>query len=49
VDLKKLRTAQGEEVSPWTGFWGKAGGVLVLLIGIAIAIVAVSAVVDSVQ
>ncbi len=40
IDLKEMRTASGETISSYTGFWGKAGGVVVLLIGIVVAGVA---------
>jgi Zn-dependent protease with chaperone function len=36
VDLKSLRTRGGEKVSSWTAFWGKCGGILVLLIGLVV-------------
>jgi pyruvate/2-oxoglutarate dehydrogenase complex dihydrolipoamide acyltransferase (E2) component len=35
IDLKRMETG-GEKISSWTGFWGKAGGVVVLLIGIGV-------------
>jgi Zn-dependent protease with chaperone function len=37
VDLKSMRTQTGEQVSSWTSFWGKCGGVLVLLVGLVVA------------
>src|SRR5579859_3264430 len=39
VDLKSMRTESGDAVSSWTAFWGKAGGVLVFLVGLAVAVV----------
>jgi hypothetical protein len=36
VDLKAMNTQSGEVVKSWTAFWGKCGGVIVLLIGLAI-------------
>jgi hypothetical protein len=44
VDLKTMRTQTGDLVNSWTAFWGKCGGVIVLLIGLGVAAVgAVSA------
>ena len=44
VDLKTMRTQTGDLVNSWTAFWGKCGGVVVLLIGLGVAAVgAVSA------
>lgn len=40
IDLKRMQTESGEQISSWTGFWGKAGGIVVLLIGLAIGAVA---------
>jgi Zn-dependent protease with chaperone function len=39
VDLKNLHTADGQRVNSYTGFWGKIGGVFVLLLGLALAVV----------
>jgi len=39
VDLKSLHTQSGELVKSWTAFWGKCGGVLVLLIGIVVGVI----------
>ena len=39
VDLKSLQTAGGQQVSSYTGFWGKAGGVFVLLLGLVLAVI----------
>jgi hypothetical protein len=36
VDLKSMQTQTGEQVSSWTAFWGKCGGILVLLVGLVI-------------
>jgi hypothetical protein len=36
IDLKRMETG-GDKISSWTGFWGKAGGVVVLLVGIVMA------------
>jgi hypothetical protein len=36
VDLKSLHTQTGELVNSWTAFWGKCGGILVLLVGIVV-------------
>jgi Zn-dependent protease with chaperone function len=36
VDLKAMNTQSGEVVKSWTGFWGKFGGIVVLLIGLGI-------------
>jgi Zn-dependent protease with chaperone function len=40
VDLKTMHTQSGELVKSWTGFWGKCGGVVVLLVGLVIGGVA---------
>jgi len=37
IDLKSMRTQTGEVVTSWTAFWGKCGGVVVLLIGLIVA------------
>src|SRR5258706_5817364 len=37
VDLKTMRTQTGDLVNSWTAFWGKCGGVLVLLVGLGVA------------
>jgi hypothetical protein len=37
VDLKTMRTQGGDLVNSWTAFWGKCGGVVVLLIGLVVA------------
>ncbi len=37
IDLKSMRTQAGEVVNSWTGFWGKCGGVMVLVIGLVVA------------
>src|SRR6516225_8996221 len=37
VDLKTMRTQGGDLVNSWTAFWGKCGGVLVLMIGLVVA------------
>jgi Zn-dependent protease with chaperone function len=48
VDLKSMYTQGGELVKSWTSFWGKCGGIVVLLIGLVVAgIGAVSAMPDS--
>jgi hypothetical protein len=39
VDLKKLQTASGQQVGSFTGFWGKIGGVLVLVLGVLLALI----------
>jgi hypothetical protein len=39
VDLKRLQTQGGQQVGSYTGFWGKAGGVFVLSIGIVLALI----------
>jgi hypothetical protein len=39
IDLKRMETG-GDKISSWTGFWGKAGGVVVLLIGMVVGGVA---------
>jgi hypothetical protein len=39
VDLKQLQTSDGKQVSSYTGFWGKVGGVFVLVLGILLAVV----------
>jgi len=38
VDLKSLRAASGEGVSSWTAFWGRASGVVVLILGFVVAV-----------
>lgn len=38
IDLKRMQTANAERVSSFTGFWGKAFGVVVMLAGIAVAV-----------
>lgn len=38
VDLDKLHVEGGEDVSSFTGFWAKLGGILVLLLGIAVGL-----------
>lgn len=38
VDLKNMQTTAGQQVSSFTGFWGKAAGVFVLLIGLVLAL-----------
>jgi hypothetical protein len=42
VDLKRVRTEAGEDISSWTGLWGRAGGVLVLLVGLVIGVLALA-------
>jgi len=37
VDLKQMQTSTAGTVSSYTAFWGKAGGVIVLLIGLGLA------------
>ncbi len=39
VDLKQMQTSTAGTVSSYTAFWGKAGGVIVLLIGLGLAAV----------
>ena len=39
VDLKSMQTQSGELVKSWTSFWGKCGGILVLLIGLVVGAV----------
>ena len=39
VDLKQLQTSDAKQISSYTGFWGKAGGVFVLLLGVLLAVV----------
>jgi Zn-dependent protease with chaperone function len=36
VDLKSMHTQSGELVKSWTAFWGKCGGILVLLVGLVV-------------
>ncbi len=36
VDLKSLRSQDGQQVSSWTGFWGKAGGIVVMILGLVL-------------
>jgi len=43
VDLKDLQTSDGKHVASFTGFWGKASGVIVLLIGLGLAVAGVVA------
>jgi Zn-dependent protease with chaperone function len=43
VDLKNLQTGGGQQVSSYTAFWGKIGGILVLLVGIVLALVGAGA------
>jgi len=38
VDLDRLYTGPGTFVSSYTAFWGRAGGIVVLLIGVVLAI-----------
>ena len=38
----RVRTEEGEDISSWTGLWGRAGGVLVLLVGLVIAVLALA-------
>jgi hypothetical protein len=38
VDLKSMQTQTGEVVKSWTAFWGKCGGIVVLLIGLVIGV-----------
>ncbi len=43
VDLAEMRMASGEQVESYTGFWGRAGGVAVALIGLIVAVGAAAA------
>jgi len=43
IDLRQLNTADGQQIQSYTGFWGKAAGVFVLLLGIALAILGAAA------
>ena len=38
VDLKRLEPRAGGRIASYTAFWGKAGGVLVMLVGILLAV-----------
>lgn len=38
VDLARMDTTTGESVTSYTGFWGKAGGIVVLVIGLVVAL-----------
>jgi hypothetical protein len=49
VDLKRLRAQDGSSVSSWTGFWGKCGGVVVLVIGLVLGAVAAAAAASNVS
>lgn len=42
IDLKRVRTEAGEDISSWTGLWGRAGGIVVLLVGLGIAVFALA-------
>lgn len=37
IDLSEMRTAGGETVSSYTGFWGRAGGVAIFVLGLLIS------------
>ena len=39
IDLRQLNTLGGLQIRSYTGFWGKAGGVLVLVLGLVLAVV----------
>ena len=39
VDLKSLQTSDGKSISSFTAFWGKIGGILVLVLGVILALV----------
>ena len=43
VDLKNLQTADGQQVTSYTGFWGKAGGIFVMLLGVLLAVIGAAA------
>jgi Zn-dependent protease with chaperone function len=43
VDLKNLHTAEGQQVASYTAFWGKAGGIFVLLLGVLLAVIGAAA------
>ncbi len=43
VDLKNLHTADGQQVTSYTGFWGKTGGIFVMLLGVLLAVVGAAA------
>jgi Zn-dependent protease with chaperone function len=38
VDLKRLEPQVGGRIASYTAFWGKAGGVLVMLLGVVLAV-----------
>ncbi|HEX3595724.1 MAG TPA: hypothetical protein VHU80_11495, partial [Polyangiaceae bacterium] len=39
IDLESMQTNAAGKVSSYTAFWGKAGGIFVLLGGLALAVV----------
>ncbi len=47
VDLDEMVTASGQTVSSYTAFWGRFGGVLLLLVGLALTVSALAAAVSN--
>ncbi len=43
VDLDEMLTASGQNVSSYTAFWGRFGGVLLLVIGLFVTLITVAA------
>lgn len=43
IDLRQLNTASNDQVRSYTGFWGKAQGILVLLLGVVLGLIGAAA------
>jgi hypothetical protein len=43
IDLRQLNTVSGEQIRSYTGFWAKANGIVVLLLGGVLAVLGAAA------